>query len=83
MNTENAGASAPSPTDCYPVLECTDQLDCLCWGCESARVVNLRIMLIRCFRDGEMSPVMRAEAKAAITHSYGTDRWLEVWKIDG
>jgi hypothetical protein len=83
MSTENAGASAPSPTDGYPVMECTDQLNCLCWECESARVVNLRTTLIRCVRDGEMNATTRDEAKAAITHSYGTDRWLKVWGIDG
>lgn len=75
--------SNSSATDCYPVMECTDQLNCLCWECEQARVVNLRTTLIRCIRDGEMNQAMRTEAVAIVTHSYGTNRWLNEWGIDG
>jgi len=76
-----AGGSNSTITE-GPVLECTDKLDCQCWECESARVVNLRTTLIRCIRDGEMNDEMREEATSMVTHSYGTDRWLQVWKMN-
>jgi len=65
-----------------PVLDCTDEGDCQCPECESARVCNLRVALIRCVRDGEMNLKMRQEAIAVVTHTYGTDKWLEGWNIN-